>query len=161
MVDLAEVWTCSGNSWDGNPTTCNYTLDSQIIASQFNQQDLTINELRHADGIHETPSFVPNTDQHFHGSGSIIIDTPDLGEIAVSAWARYDPNTNFTHTPSGNHLNIDLYWYRRAPDGTTTHGRVSGYRRHPIHAIPSRTGRIKLIDAYNDNEEFSDHELNL
>lgn len=62
MVDLAKKWVCSGNSWNKNPTTCSFTLDSQIIASQFNQQDLTINGLQHADGIHETPSFVPNND---------------------------------------------------------------------------------------------------
>jgi len=161
MVNLAEIWACSGNAWNQNPTTCNYPIESQSIASQFGQQDLTINGVRHADGIHDAPSFVPNSNQHFHGSGSIIIETSNLGELAVSAHVRYDPNTRYSHEPSGNHLNIDLYWYRRATDGTITHGSIPNYHSHPIHAIPSRTGRIKLIDVYNGNIEFSDHELNL
>lgn len=84
-----------------------------------------------------------------------------MREIAISAWVRYDPNTKYTHKPYGNHLNIDLYWYRHTPNGTTTQGCIRDYQRHSIHAIPSRRGRIKLIDVYNGNTEFSDHELNL
>lgn len=161
MVRLAEIWACSGNSWENNHTACNYTFDSQTIASQFNQKDLKIVSVRHADGIHETPSYIPGTDQHFHGSGSVIINTSDIGEIAVSAWVRYDPNTKYSHKPLGNHLNIDLYWYHRADDGTITTGCINGYRRHPIHASLSRNGRVKLIDIYNENGVFSDHILTL
>jgi len=161
MVDLLEITACSGQSWGKNPTASSYVLDSITVASIFGKPDLNINNVQHVDGITDTPKFVPSNDQHFHGSGSIIIEALDLGQIAISAWTRFDPNPRSSHPPSGSHINIDLYWYQHLPNETTIKGEIRDIHSYQVHGIACRKGRIRLVDLYNGGGEFSDHAINL
>jgi len=163
MTNLLEVHACSGSKWDKNPTTTGYILNEATLAAEFDKNSLGIKSVRHVDGITETPSFVSPSDNHFYGSGSLIIDTEELGEIAVSAWARFDSNPNYSHEPSGAHININLYWYQKLPNGNMNSGEIKDIKKHPVHGkgLQCRKGRIKLIDLYNGGKEFSDHPLDL
>ena len=90
----------------------------------------------------------------------IIIDTSDLGLIAVTVRPRYDSNIRNSHRPEGIHLNIDLPWSQNGPSETTDHGCIPEIRHFPVHGISSRRGRIRLRDIYNNDEEpFSEHTL--
>jgi len=159
MVDLMEIAACSGAKWDSK-NAHKFVLDSKTVAKEFGQTDLNITRVTQVDGISDWAVSVSKNLNYFYKSGSVIIETSDLGTIAVTVNPRYDSNIKNSHRPQGIHLNLNLPWFQNKPDETTGEGEIEEIKKYSIHGISSRRGMIKLKDLYNkDKEPFSEHTL--
>jgi hypothetical protein len=161
MVDLLEISACSGTEWNPNLVN-NYILDSQTLAQYFNRPDLNIKNVEHVDGISDWPTRISPNLNYYYGSGSIIIETRDIGTFVTTVNPRLDSNIKNSHKPDGIHLNINLPVIWKKPDGTTEFKEIEEIKRYSIHGISSKKGMLKLKDLYNNEQNpFSEHTLKI
>lgn len=143
MTNVLKTRVCSGSRYEGNSTTTEYIVTSELLAQEiYNKDDLQIIDKNFFNGITRRPSGI--NDQKFFGSGSAVVCTPEH-EIAVCIFPRGDLREN--------HVNFNMRWYLKS------HGTVfrTGDIVLPIsiHKVDARRARIKLYDS--EDNEFADN----